>query len=160
MKFRRLSPVLGALIAAPALALASTPMNLTEAVAFMHSQFPGDIVAAELDTTGDKSPHYHVDIRFPHGALARLELDALTRKISSRQPPVEPEDGAMSLTDTIAFISTQFPGKVMLAELDGSDATNPHYHVDMRLINGRTARLRIDPVTRLVSWRGTARLDF
>lgn len=161
MKPRTLILALGALFTAPAFALAgANAMSLTQAVEYMKSQYPGDVVAAELDVTGDKPAHYHVDMRFPHGALARLEVDAVTRRIASRQPAVEPEAGAMSLPEAMDFITAQFPGKVTAIELDGSDGANPHYHVDMRLINGKVARLRIDPVTRLVSWRNAPRLDY
>lgn len=159
MKLRSHCLIFGALFAAPAFALANSPMNLGEAVAFMQSQYPGQIVAAELDSTGDKPAHYHVDVRFAHGAIAKLEVDAVSRRIASRLPVEELAAGAMTLPETVTYISSMIPGSVTLAELDGSDGRHPHYHVDVRLVNDKVAHLRIDPGTRLVSWRNAPSLD-
>lgn len=159
MTARRLSLMLGALIAAPMLASAATPMSLSEAVALIQSQFPGVVVAAELDATGDKPLHYHVDVRFAHGATTRLEVDATSRRIAARLPADELPAGAMTMADALAYVATKLPGPVLLAELDGSDGRAPHYHVDVRLQTGKVAHLRIDPVTRQIAWRNIASLD-
>lgn len=163
MKFPMLVLAAGALAAAPAMAadspLRAQPMKLADAVAYVQSQYPGEVIAAELDATGDKSPHFHVDVRFPHGRTAKLEVDALTRRIASRQPPAELPPGAMTLPQAVQYVTQRLDGQVTTAELDASDGLSPHYHVDFRMADGRTARFRLDPVTGHAGFRHPAMED-
>ena len=163
MRFPLIAIAAGALALAPAFAAdlpqAPQAMTLAEAVAFMQSHYPGEVIAVELDATGDKSPHYHVDLRFPHGSTAKLEVDAVTRRIASRQPSGELAPGAMTLRQAVDYVTTRVDGNVMLAELDASDARSPHYHVDLRMADGRTARFKLDPGTRHVGFRHPAMHD-
>ncbi len=137
----------------------SSPMTLGETVALVQSLYPGKVTAAELDATGDKGKHYHVDVRFNHGKTARLEVDAVSGRIASRSTEAELAPGAMSMADALAFMKQYFPGEVTLAELDASDATHAHYHMDVRTPQGKTVRLRIDPMTRHVAARNPASLE-
>lgn len=163
MKTRLAIPALLLAVAFPSLASAlsdpSQPMTLVQAVDYMQSLYPGEVVAAELDTSGDKPAHYHVDIRFPHGRTAYLEVDALTRAIASRMPSVESGPGTMDLVRGAQFIAAHYPGTVTLAEIDGSNAKDIHYHVDMRLANGRAARFRLDPENGAIRWRNPDAID-
>lgn len=163
MKTRLAIPALLLAVAFPSLAAAfsdpSQPMTLAQAVAYMQSLYPGEVVAAGLDTTGDKPAHYHVDIRFPHGRTARLEVNALTRAIASRMPSAEAAPGTMDLVKGAQFIAALYPGTVTLAEIDGTNARDIHYHVDMRLANGRDARFRLDPESGAIRWRNPAAIE-
>ena len=159
MKFRSFALTAIALSAATTIAVASSPkgspLNLAEVVAHMESHYPGEVAAIEFDGSGDKRPHYHVDMRFPENGLARLDIDAVTLAMASRD--VAPlTAGSATLAYAAAQIATQIPGQVIVAELDAFEGAAPHYDVDVRLPQGAIARLKVDPATLQIAWRNPA----
>ena len=159
MNIRTLALTAMALSAAAALATASSPAGRTlgagEAVAQLESRYPGKVVAIEFDAAGDKAPHYHVDMRFPKSGLARLDVDAATLAVSSREiAPLAP--GSATLADVTALLSAAVSGQVLAAEFDGTNGAPAHYDVDVRLPQGSIARLKVDPSTRQIAWRSPA----
>ena len=83
--------VFTALAAASAIAVAASPapnvhpVRLGQVVAHMESTYQAKVIAIEFDDSGDKAPHYHVDMRFPQSGLARLDVEASTREISAHE---------------------------------------------------------------------------
>jgi uncharacterized membrane protein YkoI len=138
---------------------AAAPMSLAQAVALVRSLYPGEVIAAELDTTGDKAGHYHVDVRFAHGATVKFEVDASTRRVTARAEDYDLPGGALTLPEVIALVAAQVPGEVTSAVLDATGGMPAHYHVDVRLASGKVARLRVDARTRAIAWRNAATLD-
>jgi uncharacterized membrane protein YkoI len=156
MKIRTLVLALAALSATAALATspptADRPLNLALVVAHMESRYPGEVVAIELDASGDKAAHYHVDMRFADSGLARVDVDAATLEIAAREPaPLS--RGAATLAEATALATASFPGHVTAAELDSTHGVAPHYDIDVRLPNRHVARLKVDPATRQIAWR-------
>ncbi len=141
-----------AAFAADASTAAAPVVPLRGAVAFMESRYHGEVVAAALDASGDKATHYHVDMRYPDSGIARLELDARTLDIASREQP-RPSAGWTTLPGAAAAAAAQLDGQVLTAELDSVDGASPHYDVDVRLQGGEIARLKIDPRTQRMAWR-------
>jgi uncharacterized membrane protein YkoI len=129
--------------------------TLARTVAHLESRYEGEVVAIQLDASGDKSPHYHVDMQFPESGIARVDVDAATLAIVGRSP--EPlETGDATLAEVTALIAEHVPGQVASAELDTSHGTLPHYDVDVRLPQGDMARLVIDAASRAIGWRTPA----
>ena len=62
--------------------------TLAGATALVATHLPGDVVVAELDSSGGVTPHYDIDVRLPQGALARVTVDPATRQIGWRNPPI------------------------------------------------------------------------
>lgn len=159
MKFRTLAFAL--LAAAPVAALAidapsaRRPLRLADMVAHLESRYPGEVIAIQYDTAGDKTAHYHVDMRFPTSGLARIDVDAVTLAIASRDTVAMTRDSA-TLAEAAALAGAHIAGQVVAAELDGSDGVPAHYDVDVRLPKGGTAQLKIDPATRQIAWRNPA----
>jgi uncharacterized membrane protein YkoI len=129
-------------------------MSIGEMVAHMQSTFGGEVAAIQLDSGGDKRPHYHVDMRFP-GGLAHMDVDAATREIVARDPVAAPASGSVTLLEAATIAGATLPGHVLAAEYDPTDGA-AHYDVDVRLPTERIARLKIDAVTREVGWRQPA----
>lgn len=159
MKIHRRASLLAVALLGPAFALANGSMSLSQAIQFVKSSVPGEVVAASLDSSGDKPMHFHIDMRLPHGALVRLEVDPATRRILSRASAAEVQQGALTISEVLDRVSQQFPGDVTRIELDDSDAVQQHYHVDVRLSNGRLARLRVDSGSGKISGRSGASFD-
>ena len=156
--------VFTAVAAASAVAFAATPapdlhpLRLGEMVAHMESTYHGKVTAIQFDASGDKRPHYHVDIRFPQSGLARLDVDAASREISAHDVgPLAP--GSATLAEAAALVVAQLPGQLTIAELDACDGAAPHYDVDARLGGGKIARLKVDAATRSIGWRQPAVVD-
>jgi uncharacterized membrane protein YkoI len=162
MKIRTVALSAIALSAAAAFAMTSPsaerPLKLAEMVAHMESHYPGEVVAIAFDASGDKRAHYHVDMRFPTSGLASVDVDAVTRAIASRDPVSLPA-GSAKLPYAAALVSVHVPGQVLIAELDAAEGVTPHYDVDVRLPEGSIARLKVDPVTRDITWREPAIVD-
>ena len=159
MKIRTLALTAIALSAATTFAAASPsegqPLKLAEVVSHMESHYPGEVAAIQFDGSGDKRPHYHVDMRFPEGTLARLDIDAVTLAMVSRD--VAPLTArSATLAYTAALIASQMRGDVIAAELDAFEGVAPHYDVDVRLPHGAIARLKVDPATLQIAWRNPA----
>lgn len=157
--------VFTALTAVSAAAVAADPtlnapqLRLAEMVKYMESTYHGEVTAIELDTAGDKRPHYHVDIRYPQSGLARLDVDAVTRELYSHDTGLLPP-GMATLPDVTTLVATQLPGRqLMIAQLDTGDGAAPHYDVDVRLGGGKIARLKVDAATRSIGWRQPAVID-
>lgn len=162
MNIRTLASTVVALASAPVFALTPSPESriprAAEVIVRMESRYPGEVVAIELDASGDKRAHFHVDMVFPGAGLARVDVDAATLALASRETtPLEP--GAATLTEAVALVAAQLPGQVITAALDSSWGVPPHYDIDVRLPHGATARVRIDPETRQIAWRSPAIVD-
>lgn len=63
-------------------------MSLANAAAYASTQLDGQVVAAELDALDAGSAHYDVDVRLAGGDIARLKIDAATRQLGWRTPPI------------------------------------------------------------------------
>lgn len=131
------------------------PATLAETVARLEAKYPGEVIAIEFDGSGDKRPHYHVDMRFPQSGLARIDVDAASFRITARDPS-SLASGSASLAEAAAFVAAEIPGQVTLAELDSTYGLPPHYDIDILLPHGGVARLKLDPATRQIAWRNPA----
>jgi uncharacterized membrane protein YkoI len=156
MKIRLLVSALAALSAtvasATSPATAGRPLNLALVVSHLESRYPGEVVAIELDASGDKPAHYHVDMQFPDSGLARVDVDAATLDVAAREP-VRPAPGSATLADATALVAASFPGRVTAAELDSTQGVAAHYDVDVLLPTRHVARLKVDSATRQIAWR-------
>jgi len=162
MKFRTLAVAMIAASSATAFAAGPSqtarPLGLAAMVAHLEVRYPGEVTAIQYDAGGDKSAHYHVDMRFPASGIARIDIDALTLEIASRDT-ASLAAGAATLSEVAALVAAHVPGQVTAAALDGTGGTTPHYDVDVRLPTGGTANLKIDPATRQIAWRNPAVVD-
>jgi uncharacterized membrane protein YkoI len=131
------------------------PATLAEMVAHMESSYPGEVIAIQYDASDGKGPHYHVDMRFPASGIARVDVDALTYRLASRDLS-PPAPGSVTLAEAAGLIAAVVPGHVTVAELDSVYGGAPHYDIDVRLHDGGVARLSIDPATRQIAWREPA----
>ena len=159
MKLSTLTVSLIAISSATAFAAAPTAgsrmLGLVETVATLEARYPGKVVAIELDDSGDKAAHYHVELRFPDSGSARLDVDAATLGIGLHETaPVE--SGAATLAQASALLTAAIPGEMLVAELDSTDDVPAHYDIDIRLPQGAVARLKVDAVTRQIGWRTPA----
>mgnify|MGYP003466750000 CR=1 FL=1 len=107
MKIRTLVFALIGLSTAAGLAAGSPhagrPATLAEMVAHMESKYPGQVTAIQYDASGAKGPHFHVDMRFAASGLARVDVDAVTRRITSRDASPLPA-GSVTLSEAAALI--------------------------------------------------------
>ena len=138
--------------AAVAAETTSRPFHLGDIVTYMESTYGGEVTAIELDASGDKRPHYHVDLWYPRAGSAQVDVDAIDRKIVARDSEQLPA-GSATLAEVAMLVSTQLPGQVTIAELDTDEGAAPHYDVDVRVDERRIARLKVDAVTRAIDWR-------
>jgi uncharacterized membrane protein YkoI len=123
-------------------------------VATLEARYPGKVVAIALDDNGDRPAHYHVDMRFPASGVARIDVDAVTLTVASRDPaPLAP--GSAGLIHAAALVMSAVPGDLLSAELDATNGA-PHYDLDVRLPHGAIARLKVDSATRQIDWRTPA----
>ena len=156
MKLRTLAVSMIAMSSTVALAAgasqATHSIPLRDVAAQMESRYGGDVVAIGLDTSGDKRAHYHVDLYYPVAGIAKLDVDAATLDIVSREQPL-PAEGWTSLAGAAALAATQVRGQVISAELDSVQGEAAHYDVDVRIADDRIARLKVDPLTRALTWR-------
>jgi uncharacterized membrane protein YkoI len=151
--------LLFALIAGSTAAAASTPatpvMALGDVVRQLEARYAGKVIAIALDDAGDRSAHYHVDMSFPASGLARLDVNAATLEVASRESaPLAA--GSASLVGAAALVAQAIPGEVLVAELDATNGVPAHYDVDVRLPQGAIARLKVDPATLQIGWRSPA----
>jgi len=146
------APLVSAATAAPT----SRTAELGEAIVRLETRYhPGKIVAIELDASGDKAAHYHVDMSFPESGLALLDVDAVKLEAVSRESAAL-EAGSMTLAEVATLLTTAIPGQMLVATLDTSYAVPAHYDVDVRLPHGPIARLKVDATTREIGWRTPA----
>ena len=134
------------------------PFRMSEIVSYMESICHGEVTAIQLDASGDKPPHYHVDIWYPDSGLARVDVDAASREMfahdTGRLAP-----GSATLAEVATLMAAQLPGHLTIVELDTGDGAAPHYDVDARLGDGKIARLKVDAATRSIGWREPAVVD-
>jgi uncharacterized membrane protein YkoI len=135
--------------------LTGPALELGDVVATMESRYPAKVVAIQLDASGDKPTHYHVDLRFAEDAIAKLDVDAATLQVSAREAS-ELSPVAIPLVHATALIMTSIPGQLLRAELDATNGVAPHYDVDVKLPQGAIARLKVDATTRQIGWRTPA----
>lgn len=157
MKFRTFAlAVLATSSASFAFAATSLPQTLPSGIAgivtYMESRLPGEVTAIERDASGDKGAHYHVDMRFAGDTLIRLDLDAVTLEIAPHYPAPATRQ-SLTLRDAVALISSHVPGYIVSAQLDSFADVRPHYHVDVQLLQGGTAQLKVDALTGQIAWR-------
>lgn len=142
-------------------ALAATPpsagsaFGLDDVVAEMQSRYPGKVVAIELDDSGDRAAHYHVDMRFPDAGIARLDVDAATLGIASREAAPLASESA-PLVYAAALVASQVTGNVLAAKLDATNGSPAHYDVDVILPQGAIARFKVDTTSGQIGWRSPA----
>lgn len=131
------------------------PLTLAEMVAHLESRYPGEVTAIRFDAGGAKGPHYHVDMSFPQSGVARVDVDAVTLKLASRdETPLA--SGSATLAEAAALIAASLSGEVTVVELDSATGKPVHYDIDVRLEHGSLARLELDPATRQIGWREPA----
>lgn len=156
MKLRTLATTIVALFAMPALTWASStddgPRELRKVVKRLEARYPGEVVAITRDASADERPHYHVDMSFGAAGTARLDVDARTLELDTRELPHASSGGA-SLADAVALVATHVPGEIIVATVDAAPGSAPHYEIDVRLPDRAVAQLRVDAATRDISWR-------
>jgi uncharacterized membrane protein YkoI len=134
------------------------PLTLAQMVTHLESTYPGEVATIRFDMSAVERAHYHVVMRFPQSGLASVDVDAVTLAIASREPAALPARAA-TLTEAAALVATHLPGTVAFAEFDAAAGTRPHYDVDVRLSEGATARLTVDPATGQIAWRVPAVIE-
>jgi uncharacterized membrane protein YkoI len=159
MKIRTLALAIVGLSSASAFAVAMPaaehPLKLADVVTQLESRYPGNVVAIELDASGDKRAHYHVDMQFPHHGLARVDVDAKTLEVVAREPAAQGANTA-TLAEVVTLVAANVPGELTAIELDAADGVSPHYDVDVRLPQRQVARLKVDVTSRAIAWRTPA----
>lgn len=135
----------------------SRPIRLADVVAHMESTYRGEVTAIQLDTSDNKPAHYHVDMRFAAGGVAKFDVDALTRAatVHDTRPSMR---AFATIPEVAALVTKRLPGDVTLIDFDAGAAVAPHYDVDVR-IPGGIARLKVDAATRSISWRQPAVIE-
>lgn len=63
-------------------------VTLADVATLLMTAISGEMLDAKLDTTYGVPAHYDVDVRLPHGPIARLKVDAVTREIGWRMPAI------------------------------------------------------------------------
>ena len=61
---------------------------LADVASYAALQFRGDVTAVARESAGQGSARYDVDVRVADGRMARVTIDAATRQIEWRSPPV------------------------------------------------------------------------
>jgi len=126
-------------------------LTLEEAVAFVQANLAGEVIAARFDYSKSEAAHYHIDLRLPHGAVIKIELEARSQRLTSMPRPDSPPV-AMRLIDAVRRANEKVPGTVTAAEFDWTSRNDPHYHVDVRQSTGEIAHVRVGPNGE-VDWR-------
>ena len=156
MKLRTIALTIATLSAMPALAWASPDddgrRELRDVVKRLEARYPGEVVAITRDASDAERPHYHVDMSFGAAGLARLDVDAATLALDTRDLP-QASPGGASLTEAVTLVAANVPGEIIAAEIDAVPGVVPHYEIDVRLPSRAVARLRVDAATRDISWR-------
>ncbi len=141
--------------AGSAAASAST-YRIADTVRALEARYPGTVEMIELDDAGDRPAHYHVDMRFPQSGVARLDVDAATLAVASRDP-MPPTPAQVPLLHVVAVITTAIEdGRVVATRLDFGNGAPAHYDVDVALPSGALARLKVDAATGAMAWRSPA----
>ncbi|MFO1413654.1 MAG: hypothetical protein U1F10_07030 [Burkholderiales bacterium] len=152
---RALVPVaLLATLAAGASAASPAPNTLSGVVQALEARYPGQVTAIELDAAGDRPAHFHVDMRFPESGVARLDVDAVTLAVASREPAATAP--ATPFVYAVALVGSAIDGRVVGTRFDDTNGAPAHYDVDVALPSGAVARLKVDAATGVVGWRTPA----
>lgn len=128
--------------------------TLADAVRTLEARYPGEVTAIELDAAGDRPAHFHVDMRFPASGTARLDVDAATLAVASREPA-----GVAAATPfvyAVALVGSAIDGQVVGSRYDDTNGAPAHFDVDVALPSGAIARLKVDAATGQVGWRTPA----
>lgn len=155
MKLRSIAFAATVLLAASAVASDRPPANsptLSKVVERLESRFHGDIVSVRYDDATGVVPHYHVDVRYTGHLLLGFDVDAETLDVVAT-PDVARDAPPAALADIAALAAVRMDGKVTSVALDAGRQGAPRYDVDVRVADGRIARLTVDPATREIGWR-------
>jgi uncharacterized membrane protein YkoI len=156
MTLRTFATTIITLSAMPALALASSGADesreLGKVAKRLESRYHGEVVAITRDASADERPHYHVDMSFGAAGMARLDVDARTLELDTRDLPLA-SSGAASLAEAAAIVAASVPGEIIAVQVDAVPGVAPHYEIDVRLTDRAVAQLRVDATTRGISWR-------
>lgn len=135
---------------------ATTPPagTLAGVVQALEARYAGQVTAIELDAAGDRPAHFHVDMRFPQSGIARLDVDAATLAVASREPSGPPP--ATPFVYAVALVGSAVEGRVVATRLDDTNGAPAHYDVDVALPSGAIARLKVDAATGAIGWRTPA----
>lgn len=63
-------------------------MTPKQAKRYVAAHLPGKVTEVRADARDAAEPHYHVDVRLPQGAIARLNVEASSGKLSWREPAI------------------------------------------------------------------------
>ncbi len=142
---------LGTVIGAGAVQM-TRDLTQEEMAAHIESTYRGKVTAIQRDSSGDGRVHYHMLLQLPTGWLARMDVDAATRKVTAHESgPVPP--GAATPGEVALLVATMLHGhQVTMVEFDAGDGVSPHYDVDVRVPTG-IAQLSVDAATRWIGWR-------
>lgn len=133
---------------------AATTPPLADVVRTLEARYPGEVTVIELDAGGDRPAHFHVDMRFPASGTARLDVDAATLAIASREPAgIAP---ATPFVYAVALVGSAIEGQVVASRYDDTNGAPAHFDVDVALPSGAIARLKVDAATGRVGWRTPA----
>ena len=157
MKIRSLALAAFVLASAPPLAAGeawspAAPKGLAATVAELESLYRGDVVGVRYDAADETPAHYHVDVLYPGPVLLAVEVDATTLDVVRTREAARAND-SRTLADAAAFAASNLGGEVTAIALDPGAGRSAHYDVDVRVADGRTARLTVDPATRQIAWR-------
>ena len=129
-------------------------LGLAEMAAYMEATSGAKVIAIQFDRSGDKAPHYHVDLQYPRSGVASVDVDAVTREITGHAAGPVPL-AAATPSEVRALVSSQVRGEVTAVKFDAGDGIAPHYDVDVR-VPGGIGQLKVDAVTRWIGWRNPA----
>jgi uncharacterized membrane protein YkoI len=156
MNFRKTAFCVLLLASAGTAAASASNYRLADTVRAMEARYPGTVEMIELDDAGDRPAHYHVDMRFPQSGIARLDVDAATLAVASRDPMPRTPPG-VPLLHVVAVVTTAIEdGRVVATRLDFGNGAPAHYDVDVALPSGALARLKFDAATGAIAWRAPA----
>ena len=131
---------------------AAPPLTLRDLLPVLESRYAAEVVAIALDESGDKAPHYHVELRYPGASIATVDIDAATLAASAHRVPSPSGDG-WALVDATAAVEAALGGEAIAAAIGAGDGEAPHYDVDLRLATGYVARIKLDATTGRLEWR-------
>ncbi len=154
MKLTRAVLPLALLATFAAGAHAATGPSLADVVRTLEARYPGQVIAIELDAAGDRAAHYHVDLQFPQTGVARLDVDATTLAVASREAAGTAP--ATPFVYAVALVGSAIDGQVVASRYDDTNGAPAHFDVDVALPSGAIARLKVDAATGRVGWRTPA----
>jgi uncharacterized membrane protein YkoI len=136
-------------------ALSSAKITLTEAIQKAETEGMGKAVDAEIESDGDRQPHYSVEVLSADGkTLTEYQVDAMTGniagarkdtfdKVFTRLKPQQIADAKTSLAEAIGSAERQTGGKAVEAETERSGASL-RYEIKVAKADGTTQEVMID----------------